>query len=311
MAAYASAMSLAIRYERNGGPEVLDVVEVPEPHPEAGQVRVAVKAAGLNPYDYKIRENPAYGPPRTLPSGQGFEFAGVVDELGQDVSDLQLGDEVLGWTDFAAQAEYVVVPAEQLAPKPAELDWIPAGGIGLVGNTAIRAIRSLELGQDDTVVVSAAAGGVGLLAVQFARMTGATVIGTASEANHAFLRGLGVIPVSYGPGLVDRLREAAPGGITAMMDAAGRESIEAALELGVEPHRIDTIAYHPGVKEFGVQAVGGGSKTREELAELATMLASGELVLPIAASYPLTAVREAYEQLESRHLLGKIVLTVP
>src|SRR5690606_9017665 len=145
-----------------------------------------------------------------LPSGQGAEFAGVVDQVGEDVTTVSVGDEVLGWTSFAAQAEFVVVKADRVAPKPAELDWAAAGGLGLVGNTALRSTNSLGLGPSDTVLVSAAAGGVGLLAVQFARAAGATVVATASPANHDFLRSLGAIPVAYGDGQLQRLREASP-----------------------------------------------------------------------------------------------------
>ncbi|MHB1171341.1 MAG: NADP-dependent oxidoreductase [Lacisediminihabitans sp.] len=304
-------MSLAVRYTEYGGPEVLELVDVEEPHAGEGQLRVAVRAAGLNPFDFKVRRGPDYLPRHTLPSGQGAEFAGVVDGLGEGVSGVTVGDEVLGWTSFAAQAEYVVVPATHVAHKPRGLDWLTAGGIGLVGNTALRAIDSLSLGPQDTVLVSGAAGGVGLLSVQFARRAGATVIGTASEPHHEFLRSLGAIPVRYGPGLVERLRAVAGPGVTAVLDTVGKETIEAALELGAPPERINTIAYGEGADEYGIRTVGGGGKTPEELAELARLTASGELRLPIAASYPLVSVREAYEMLESRHLLGKIVLTVP
>lgn len=304
-------MSRAVQYSSHGGPEVLEIVEVPEPHAGPGQVRVAVRSAGLNGYDYKVRRDPDYAPNHKLPSGQGSEFAGVVDEVGDEVTGLRVGDEVLGWTSFAAQADYVVVPFTRVAAKPAALDWPTAGGIGLVGNTAKRATDAVAPGPDDTVLIGGVAGGVGLFSAQFAARAGATVIGTASEANHAFLRTLGVIPVTYGPGLVDRVREAAPQGITAVIDTAGQETVEAGLALGVAPKRIDTIVYFDGVERYGIQAVGGGGKTAAELAELAALVASGELVMPIAASYPLAEVREAYRRLESHHLLGKIVLVLP
>lgn len=285
--------------------DVLRVVEVDEPQAAAGQVRVAVKAAGLNPYDSKARRA-LYGE-RKLPSGQGAEFAGVVDQVGEDVTTVSVGDEVLGWTSFAAQAEYVVVKADRVAPKPAELDWAAAGGIGLVGNTALRSTRSLELGPSDTVLVSAAAGGVGLLAVQFARATGATVVATASSANHDFLRSLGAIPVAYGDGQLQRLREAAPT-YTAMLDNHGRESVLLGLELGIRPERINSIA---DSDELGIQNVGGGGKTAEELAWLAQQVASGELQFPILETFPLDRVQDAYRLLETGHGLGKIVLTIP
>ncbi|HAM26101.1 MAG TPA: NADP-dependent oxidoreductase [Microbacteriaceae bacterium] len=304
-------MSRAVQFSRNGGPEVLDIVEVDEPHAGRGEVRVSVRAAGLNAFDFKVRQDAAYLPSKKLPSGQGNEFAGVVDEVGDGVDGVSIGDEVLGWVSFAAQADYVVVPPTQLAAKPAALDWATAGGIGLVGNTAKRATDAIAPGPGDTVLVSAAAGGVGLLESQLAIRAGATVIGTASEANHEFLRGLGVIPVAYGPGLADRVRAAAPNGITAVLDSAGEETVLLGLELGVDPKRINTIVYSPGVEKYGIQSVGGGGKTSAELAELASLVASGELVLPIAATYRLSEVREAYTRLESRHLLGKIVMLLP
>ncbi|MCU1558401.1 MAG: NADP-dependent oxidoreductase [Microbacteriaceae bacterium] len=304
-------MSRAVQYSRHGGPEVLELVEVPEPHAGPGHVRVAVRSAGLNAFDYKVRSDPDYLPNHGLPSGQGNEFAGIVDEVGDDDTGVSVGDEVLGWTGFAAQADYVVVPSTHVAAKPATLDWPSAGGIGLVGNTARRATDAVAPGPDDTVLIGGVAGGVGLFSAQFAIRAGAIVIGTASEANHEFLRTLGVIPVTYGTGLVERVRLVAPQGITAVIDTAGQETVEAALALGVARERINTIVSFPGVKQYGVQTVGGGGKTATELTELAEQVASGELVMPIAASYPLTEVREAYRRLESRHLLGKVVLLLP
>lgn len=304
-------MSRVVQYSSYGGPEVLAIVDVPEPHAGDGQVRVAVRAAGLNAFDYKVRRDPSIMPSHSLPARQGFEFAGIVDEVGQGVSDFSPGDEVLGWAGTGAQADYVVVPGRALAPKPAALDWAVAGGIGLVGNTAMRAVDSVNITPGETVLVSAAAGGVGLLSAQLAILAGATVIGTASAENHDFLRGLGVIPIAYGPGLVDRLRQAAPQSISAVLDNSGEATVTAALELGVDPKRINTIVWYAGAKKFGITTVGGGRKNSAELAELAERAAEGSLVLPIAASYPLAEVREAYERLESRHVLGKIVLTLP
>jgi len=299
-------MSRAVRYSEHGDVEVLRVVDVEDPQASTGQVRVAVRAAGLNPYDAKARRA-VYGE-RKLPSGQGAEFAGVVDQVGGDVTTVSVGDEVLGWTSFAAQAEYAVVKADRVAPKPAELSWAVAGGIGLVGNTALRSTRSLNLGPADTVLVSAAAGGVGLLAVQFARATGATVVATASSANHEFLRSLGAIPVAYGDGQLERLRDASPRGYTAMLDNHGRESVLLGLELGIRPERINSIA---DSDELGIQNVGGGGKTAEELDWLAQSVASGELVFPILETFPLDRVQDAYRLLETGHGLGKIVLTIP
>lgn len=304
-------MSRIVQYNRYGGPEVLDIVEVDEPHAGPGEVRVAVRAAGINNFDSKVRQSPALMPNRALPSGQGSEFAGVIDEMGEGSTTAAVGDEVLGWSNFGAQADYVVVPADQIAPKPSTLEWAAAGGLGLVGNTAERSTRAVTPQRGETVLVSAAAGGVGLFAAQFALADGAIVIGTASEDNHDYLRSLGVIPIAYGPGLIDRLRAAAPHGIDAVIDSAGQETIEVAIELGVNPKRINTIVYFEGAAKYGISTVGGGGKNSADLARLARLVADGTIVLPIAATYPLAEVRTAYEQLETRHLRGKIVLTLP
>lgn len=308
-------MSKAVGYSEYGGPEVLEILEVPEPHAGDGQVRVAVRAAGLNPFDYKVRRG-GYVPNHLLPSLQGAEFAGVVDEIGRGVSEWTVGDEVLGWIGRGAQAEHVVVPQDQLAAKPEGLDWAVAGGLGLVANTARRAVDSLGLGPDDTVLVTAAAGGVGVMTVQFARAAGATVVGTASEANHDFLRSLGVVPVAYGPGAdgtseSERLHAAAPDGYTAALDNVGGEPIRTALALGIPAGRINTIADHAAVEELGVQGVGGGGKTAAELAGFARHAAEGELVVPIRSTYRLSQVVAAYRDLETGHGLGKVVLLIP
>lgn len=303
-------MSKAVSYAEYGTPEVLEVVEVEEPHANAGEVRVAVRAAGLNPFDYKVRRG-GYLPSHTLPSRQGAEFAGVIDEVGAGVTQWAVGDEVLGWIGRGAQAEFVVVPEKNLAAKPAELDWAVAGGIGLVANTAKRSVDSLGLGPRDTVLVTAAAGGVGVVAVQLAKATGATVVGTASESRHDFLRGLGVVPVAYGDGELERLRAAAPQGYTAALDNIGGEAIRTALALGIPPERINTIADHNAVKELGVQGVGGGGKSSEELAEFARQAAAGELVVPIRSTYPVADVVAAFQDLETGHGLGKVVLLFP
>ncbi|GAB3032300.1 NADP-dependent oxidoreductase [Parafrigoribacterium mesophilum] len=298
-------MSRAVRFTRYGGPEVLEVVEVDEPHPGAGQVRVAVRAAGLNPFDSKVRRGTV--PSLTAPRGQGSEFSGVIDELGEGVTTLAVGDEVLGWAS-SCQADFVLARATSVAPKPAELDWETAGGLGLVGNTAVRASAAVRLDADDTVLVSGVTGGVGLLSAQFARRSGATVIGTAREAHHEFLRRLGIIPVAYGQDLGEALKAVAPHGITAVLDSVGSSIVELALAMGVPADKINSVAIDDGSATYGISTVGGGGKTAAELAELARLAAAGELVLPIRASFPLARVRDAYQELEGGHGLGKIVL---
>ncbi|MEO7147949.1 MAG: NADP-dependent oxidoreductase [Terrimesophilobacter sp.] len=303
-------MSRAVSYSEYGGPEVLTVVEVPTPHAGPGEVRVAVRAAGLNPFDSKVRRG-GYLSTHTLPSLQGAEFAGVIDEIGDDVTGLAVGDEVLGWIGRGAQAEHTVVPATRLARKPVDLDWAVAGGIGLVANTAKRASDSLDLTASDTVLVTAAAGGVGIMSAQFARRAGAKVIGTASTGNHEFLRLLGVIPVRYGDGEVERLRAAAPDGFTAALDHIGGSAIQTALELGIPPQRINTTVDSDTVEQLGIGHVGGGKKNAQELAEFARLAADGELVVPIRSSYHLDNVVDAYRDLDTGHGLGKVVLLIP
>jgi len=209
----------------------------------------------------------------------------------------------------SSHAEYVVVPASQLAVKPASMPWEVAGAIPVAGFTAWAMVRAVGLGHDDTVVVSGAAGGVGSLAVQLARRAGATVIGLAGEANHEWLAGHGVIPVAYGPGVADRIRGAAPV-VSAFLDTYGGDYVEIALnELGVAPDRVDTVVRFDAVEKYGVKAEGNAAGASvATLAELAGLIAGGELEIPIAATYPLDDVRKAYEDLEAGHTRGKIVL---
>jgi NADPH:quinone reductase-like Zn-dependent oxidoreductase len=232
-----------------------------------------------------------------------------VRALGPGVDFVAVGDEVFGWTDLrASQAEYVVVPVRQVVAKPPELAWAQAGALHVVGATAWAAVRAVDPRPGETVVVSAAAGGVGVLTVQLARRTGATVVGVASEANHDWLRAHGVVPVAHGDGLVDRIRAAAPT-VDAFIDLFGDGYVDVALALGVPPDRIDTIIDFAAVEEHGVKADGNAVGARPEvLAELAALLAKGELELPVAATYPLERVQDAYRELERRHTRGKIVL---
>src|SRR5688572_21867283 len=214
-------MANVVVFNEYGGPEVLQLVEVPDPVPGAGDVRIRVKAAGVQPFDCATRRGDyaAYNPLK-FPVRLGNEVAGVVDEVGPGVTDLAAGDEVIAFLDMLGYADTVVVPAAQVGRKPAKMSWPEAGGLSASGQTAYTALDELHVGPADTLLVHAAAGGVGSLAVQLAVVRGARVIGTASERNHDYLRGLGAIPVTYGPGLADRVRAAAePGGVTAVLDA--------------------------------------------------------------------------------------------
>ena len=305
-------MPKAVRFDQYGGVDVLKVVEVPRPQAGPGQVLVRVKAAAINPGEAKIREGQMASMfPATFPSGEGSDLAGVVEATGPGVTEFKPGDEVLGWTDNrASHAEYVVTEATKLTAKPAGVPWPVAGSLYVAGATAYAAVRAVGPSPGEMVVVSGAAGGVGSIAVQLARHAGATVIGLASEPHHDWLRSHGVIPVSYGDGVEDRIRGAVPGGkVDAFIDTVGGDYVQIALDLGVAPDRIDTIANFEAVQKFGVKAEGSAAGASAEiLAELAQLVADGELEVPIAATYPLDQVQDAYRELAKGHTLGKIVL---
>jgi NADPH:quinone reductase-like Zn-dependent oxidoreductase len=305
-------MPKAVRYDGFGGIGVLRVDEVERPVPGDGQVLVRVKAAGINPSEAAIRTGAvAHLFPSTFPSGQGSDLAGVIEELGAGVGGSSPGDEVIGFTDKrASQAELVLVEVGDLTPKPQNVPWEVAGSLYVAGVTAWAALHAVEPREGETVVISAAAGGVGSLAVQLARRIGATVVGLASENNHEWLRSHGVIPVAYGDGVADRIRAAAPGRVDAFIDTHGNGYVDLALALGVATERIDTIADFAAAAEHGVKTDGGAQAGpgAEVLAELAGLIADGHLDVPIAKVYPLARVREAYTELELRHTHGKIVL---
>jgi NADPH:quinone reductase-like Zn-dependent oxidoreductase len=203
----------------------------------------------------------------------------------------------------------VAVPVTQLIRKPPQLSWEVAGSLYVVGCTAYAAVRAVGVSKGDVVAVSAAAGGVGVVVVQLLAIKGATVLGIASESNHDWLRAHGAMPVAYGDGLADRLRAAAPRGIDAFIDLFGPQYVELAVELGIPPERIETIISRAKAQEVGAKVEGSGdASTTEVLSEIAELVASGEIEIPIAATYPLEKVRDAYAELEERHTRGKIVL---
>jgi len=300
----------AVRFDEYGGVDVLKVVDVPRPTPGPEQVLVQVKAAGINPGEAKIRDGLLHSMwPATFPSGEGSDLAGIVAETGSGVTGFSVGDEIIGWTDNrASQAEYVVVEEQHLTAKPPAVPWEVAGALFVAGVTAYAAVRAVDLTKGDTVVVAGAAGGVGSIAVQLARRDGATVIGLASEAHHSWLARHGVVPVTYGDGVADRIRQAA-GKVDAFVDTFGADYVQLALELGVEPSRIDTIANFEAVQRFGVKAEGSAAgASASVLAELAGLIADGQLEVPITATFPLDRVQDAYRRLAEGHVLGKIVL---
>ncbi|HTU78410.1 MAG TPA: NADP-dependent oxidoreductase [Solirubrobacteraceae bacterium] len=304
-------MPRAVRFDHYGGVEVLNVVEVERPSPGPGEALVRVKAAGINPGEASIREGRVRERwPATFPSGEGSDFAGVVEELGDGVQDTAVGDQVIGFSnERSSHAELVAVPAGQLTARPPGVPWEVAGALFVAGTTAYAAVRAVAPAQGETLVVSAAAGGVGSLAVQLARRTGARVVGIAGEANHAWLREHGVLPVSHGDGLAERIRELTGGAVDAFIDAFGGGYVELALELGARPERIDTISDFRAAREHGVKTDGtAAAASAEVLGELARLIDEGQLEVPIAHVFPLERVRDAYAELERRHTRGKIVL---
>ncbi len=304
-------MPRAVRFDKYGDVDVLRVVEVDRPVPKADQVLVRVKAAGINPGEAGIRQGAmAERWPSTFPSGQGSDLAGVVEEVGSAVKNVTVGDEIIGFTNNrASQAELAVVDADHLVHRPAHISWEQAGALFVVGTTAYAAVRAISLKAGDTVVVSGAAGGVGSIAVQLARIAGAKVLGLAGAENHAWLAKHGVIPVAYGDGVAERIRAASGGKVDAFIDTFGGGYVELAIQLGVAPDRIDTIIDFAAAAKYKVKTDGNGAAANAEvLAELAGLIDTGRLEFPIAKVYRLDDVREAYRDLARRHTHGKIVL---
>jgi NADPH:quinone reductase-like Zn-dependent oxidoreductase len=302
---------LAVRFDEYGDVDVLKVVEVPRPAPGSGQVLIKVMAAGINPGEASIRKGLLHSMwPATFPSGEGSDLAGIVAEVGPDVTRFAVGDEVLGFVETrSSHAEMVVADVDNLVARPSNVPWDVAGSLAVVGTTAYAAVRAVSLVKGDTVVVSGAAGGVGSLAVQLAIDADATVIGLASEGHHDWLAGHGVIPLVYGDGVTERIGEASDGHVDAFIDTFGDGYVEMAIGLGVAPDRIDTIIDRTAAQEYGAKTDGNAAAANTDvLGELAGLIAQGRLEIPIAKTYPLTSVREAYRDLEQRHTLGKIVL---
>ena len=302
----------AVRFDEYGPVAVLDVRDVPIPEAGPGQVLIRVKAAGINPGEAKIRDGALHAIwPATFPSGQGSDFAGVVERLGPGVTAVAERDEVIGWVDTrSSQAEYVVADAGDLAPRPSGLPWEVAGAIPVAGFTAWAMVRAVDVKPGDTVVVAGAAGGVGSLAVQLAKRAGATVIGLAGPSNHDWLKRHDVIPVAYGDGVVDRIRESANTQVDAFLDTYGGDYVELALnDLGVSPERIDSVTRPDAAAKYGIKIDGNGAgASAATLETLAGLIAAKDLELPIARTYPLTEVVTAYTQLAKGHIRGKIVL---
>jgi len=301
----------AVRFDHYGDRDVLHVADVAMPVPSTGEVVVAVRAAGINPGEAAVRIGMLEALfPATFPSGEGSDLAGVVTAVGLDAGGFSVGDEVLGYSwRRDSHATHVAVPVTQLVPKPPRVSWEAAGSLYVVGCTAYAAVRAVDVKPGETVAVSAAAGGVGTIVVQLLALRGARVLGIASPANDAWLTAHGALPVHYGPGLADRLTAAAPEGLDAFIDLFGPDYVQLAADLGIARDRIETIIAMDKAKELGTRSDGSMSaSTREVLAEMADLVAQGKIEVPIAATYPLDRVADAFAELERRHTRGKIVL---
>jgi NADPH:quinone reductase-like Zn-dependent oxidoreductase len=301
----------AVRFDHYGDRDVLEVVDVPVTPPKPGDVLVQVKAAGTNPGEAAIRQGFLDAVfPATFPSGQGTDFAGVVVASGSAASPFGPDDEVLGWVETrSSQAEYVIVPSSHLIPKPKGLSWEVAGSLFVAAATATAAVEAVDPRAAQTVVVSAAAGGVGSLVTQLLVLRGVDVIGIASESNHAWLGEVGARPVSYGRDLGQRIRDLAPDGIDALIDTYGDEYVRLGVELGLPPEKIETIIAFEAAGEIGALTKGSSdASTTDALQAVAALVAQGKVTVPIAEVFPLDRVRDAFELLEQHHAHGKVVL---
>jgi NADPH:quinone reductase-like Zn-dependent oxidoreductase len=306
-----AAVARAVRFDRYGGRDVLYVGDIDMPTPGEGEVVVEVRAAGINPGEAGIRSGAMHDMfPATFPSGEGSDLAGVVTATGPGVTEFAVGDEVLGFSfQRSSHATHTAVPVNQLIRKPSQLSWEAAGSLYVVAATAYAAVRSVAPQPGETVAVSAAAGGVGSLVVQLLVLRKARVLGIAGDGNAEWLRAHGVIPIAYGEGLAERLRESAPNGIDAFIDLFGPDYVQLAVDLGVAPERIDTIISFEKAGEVGAKTEGStDASTPEVLTEIADLIVSGAVDFDIAATFPLERVADAFEELERRHTHGKIVL---
>jgi len=297
----------SLQFTEYGGPEVLSLGEAPEPHAGPGQIRILVRAASVNPADWKVLSGmAAQGKPLEGTGYPGYDAAGVVDEVGEGVTGVAIGDDVFGRGDHT-QAEYAVLDA--WAHKPASVDWAVAAAAGLVAETAERVLRLLGVTEGSTIFIDGGAGGVGSAATQIAKARGATVIASASEANQDYLREIGAIPVVYGEGMVDRVRALQVDKIDAVLDTAGKTPIEDLISLAPEPSQVVSIA-NSAADAAGARYTTtglGDSQPMKALAEAAELLEQSKLVIKIQ-TFPFKRAAEAYRISQDGHARGKLVL---
>lgn len=296
----------ALQFSAYGGPEVLQWAEAPDPHAGPGQIRITVRAASVNPIDWKLFTGVMSGGQPMVGTGYlGSDAAGVVDEVGKGVTGIAVGDDVFG-KGRHVEAEYAVL--DSWAAKPASIDWAVAAAAGVAGETAERGLRLVDVKAGDTLFIDGGAGGVGAVAVQIALARGARVIASASEANQDYLREIGAIPVLYGEGVADRVRNAAGGSVDAVFDVVGKTPVDELISLAPDPAKVVTIANF-SAGEAGVQVTGGGADSRapEALAEIADLLAQNKIVIKVQ-TFPVTRAAEAYRISLNGHVRGKLVL---
>jgi NADPH:quinone reductase-like Zn-dependent oxidoreductase len=297
----------AVRFSRFGGPEVLEIVDLPDPRPGPGRIRIAVRAAGVSPSDWKKRSGLM---DERLPQTMGHEAAGVVDELGEGVTDVAVGDRVFGLSgEGAAQAELAVL--SHYAPIPPSLGFAGAAALPAAVETATRALDQLGVRGGGTLLVNGASGSVGSAAVQLAVVRGARVIGTAGPANHEYLRSLGAEPAAYGEGLVERIRTLAPDGVGLALDVAGSGVLPELIELSGGPEHVVTVADFAGAREHGVVfSRGDTGRAVHALAGIGRLIEDGRFSPPVVRTFPLAEVAEAHRAGEAGRVRGKLVLLV-
>ena len=296
----------ALQFTEYGGPEVIKLGEAPEPHAGPGRIRIVVRAASVNPIDWKIRSGMlAQGKPLEGTSYPGFDAAGVIDEVGEGVTDVTVGDDVFGLGNHT-QAEYAVLNA--WTRKPASVDWAVAAAAGVVGEAAERTLRLLGVSEGTTLFIDGGAGGVGSVATQFAKARGATVIASASEARQDYVREIGAIPVVYGEGMLERIHALPVDKIDAVLDTVGKTPIEDLISLAPEPSQVVSIANFAAAAA-GARVTGGSgdSQPTKALAEAAELLEQSKLVIKIQ-TFPFERAAEAHQISQDGHARGKLVL---